>query len=155
MAMFDERAAGAWFAATPKFTVPLPCPLPELSSEIQDAETVVDHVQSRSVVTVTVPVPPDGPKDAGVPARDTRQRGGVAPVSEVAVDDPQAAAANAAIASTTSSETRRRRSEFVEVPDTPHKRASRTPVERAAPWLVPMRASERPHLPGRGAFDIA
>ncbi len=148
--MPDVRAVAAGFAATLKPTLPLPWPLPAVVSATQDADAAADQVQSRSVVTVTVPDPPVGPKVAGEPASDTRHRGGVAPVNEVAVEDPQAAAATAAQARARSSAARRVRSARIEVGSTRQARASGGPDEYERLWYHLFRA-----LSGRGAFVIA
>ncbi len=107
--MLDDRADTALLAATENATVPFPCPLVPAVSEIHDAAPAdADHVQSRSVVTVTPPVPPEAPKLDGEPDRVTWQRAGVGPVIEVLVD-PQAAAVRAATARATARTARSRR----------------------------------------------
>ncbi len=89
--MFALRAVDAALAATENGKLPSPCPLVEPESAIHDAPEAAVHVQSRSVVTVRVPLPPEGGKLEGVPASVTWHRGGVGPATDVAVD-PQAAA---------------------------------------------------------------
>ncbi len=82
------RADGFWFAATEKEKLPFPCPLEEAASPIHEAADVADQVQSRSVVTVTEPDPPEAPNAEGEPDIATWQRGGVGPVLESVVEDP-------------------------------------------------------------------
>ncbi len=91
--MFALRGATAPLTATEKGKLPLPCPAVPLDSESQDAPAAAVHVQSRSVVTCTDPLPPEAGKLAGDPAIVTWQRGGVALATEVEVAEPHAAAA--------------------------------------------------------------
>lgn len=88
--MVAERAATSALAATVNGNDPLPCPLGVPVSATHDALAVADHVQSRSVVTETLPLPPAAGKLAGAPVIVTAQRGGVGPVTEVEVEEPQA-----------------------------------------------------------------
>jgi hypothetical protein len=116
--MFALRAVTAALAATENGKLPLPCPLVEPESAIQDAPGVAVHVQSRSVVTVTVPLPPEGGKLEGVPAGVTWHRGGVGPATDVEVD-PQATAARATAHSAASSIALRRGHADCEAGSTP------------------------------------
>jgi hypothetical protein len=70
-ATVPRRAARSEFASTRKSTVPLPCPLTADVSAIHAAAVVVDHVQSRVVVTVIVPDPPAAGTDDSELVADT------------------------------------------------------------------------------------
>ena len=52
-------------AATENWKAPSPCPFVVPDNEIHEAPETADQVQSRSVLTDTVPVPPDGGNAAG------------------------------------------------------------------------------------------
>jgi hypothetical protein len=57
-AIVADRADGAGFAATENETTPLPCPSRADEIDTQAASADALHVQSRSVVTFTAPLPP-------------------------------------------------------------------------------------------------
>ncbi len=88
--MAPVLAEATELAATANGKLPLPCPFVLPDKEIHEAAAEAAQVQSRSVFTVTVPLPPDAGNEAGEPDTATWQRGGgSADVTEVAVDDPQ------------------------------------------------------------------
>jgi hypothetical protein len=78
--------------ATENGKAALPCPLVAPESVIHAAPGVAVHWQSRSVVTCTLPLPPEVGKFPGAPATVTWQRGGVGPATDVVVEEPQATA---------------------------------------------------------------
>ncbi len=90
------RAAASPLADTMKSNDPLPCPLADPPSVTHDTPAVADHVQSRVVVTETLPVPPDAAKLEGDAAAVTWHRGVVGAVTDVLVDDPHDRPARAA-----------------------------------------------------------
>jgi len=95
------------FAATENWKDPSPCPCVVPDNEIHGAPAVADQVQSRSVLTDTVPLPPDAGNAVGEPDSETWHRDGeVADVRDVPpqLDAPMAAATRA-----TSTHARRQR----------------------------------------------
>src|SRR4051812_15456759 len=65
MPITPERLTGSAFAATRYVTFPSPWPLAEVVSDIHDAWDDALHVQSRSTMIETVPIPPAESKEAG------------------------------------------------------------------------------------------
>jgi hypothetical protein len=71
----DMREAVVGFAATEKFTVPLPDPDPPDVTVIQGALLTAPHEQPEPVVTFTLPAPPPEPNDALIGERPNTQVG--------------------------------------------------------------------------------
>jgi hypothetical protein len=114
--MVPVRGETTELAATENWNAPFPWPFVVPDNEIHAASADADQVQSRSVETDTVPLPPDGGNDVGEPDTATWQRdGGRAAVTEVAVDDPQLEAPMAVPTSAASTPARRSRPTSLEV----------------------------------------
>ncbi len=130
-AMVPFLAETAELAATENWNVPSPWPLVVPESVIHAVPGDADHVQSRVVLTDTLPPPPDAGTEAGEPDTVTWQRdGSFGDVADVAVDDPQLDEAVAVPTSATSTVARRRVSANREGEGTPRWRARRGPDER-------------------------
>jgi len=80
------RGAAAGFEATVYETIASPCPPRAPGTETQAGTAVMDHVQSLVVVTLTAPVPPDGPNEAGVLASASWHLVAVGAVIDVSTD---------------------------------------------------------------------
>jgi hypothetical protein len=92
--MLPDRGAGAGFAATVYGIDASPWPFAAAASEIQDESLAADQLQSRSVETETVPLPPFAVNDEGLLLTEIAHLLEVGAVSEVD-DDVQPAAASA------------------------------------------------------------
>ncbi len=88
------RAEGAEFSPTRKATAPSPCPLVPDVIAIHDALVDADHVQSRVVVTSTVPLAPAAGAEVMEPVAETWHFAPLGAVTETEVD-PQPAARTA------------------------------------------------------------
>jgi hypothetical protein len=89
-----RRTAGAGLLAAEYCTAPSPCPDGVDVIVNQGASLDADHVHSRAVDTVMVPVPPLAATDVA-PARDIAQRV-LLGLTAVLVDEPHAVAASSA-----------------------------------------------------------
>lgn len=92
--MLPDRAAGAGFAATLYGIDASPCPFGWAPREIQGASVAADQVQSRSVATETVPLPPVAVNEDGLLLTEIAHLLEVGAVTEVE-DDVHLAASSA------------------------------------------------------------